>query len=216
MFDRPTTPGVLPRPPGSVTCGPVDRRTESLLQNFGIARVVASAADLRLFERIRRTLYTPVISDSLDAVGHRDQAMSSRIRPLREDFTLVGRARTVTWMDVYAPDPNPYEKEIEFMDSLKSGDIVVTNTDAPLRNAPWGGAHEHSSQVQRRPRRRHRQLREGCQEDLRAGIPGLRDSRRPPGLFWEGTRSGMTSPSNLAVSTWRRATSSWAITTVSW
>jgi 4-hydroxy-4-methyl-2-oxoglutarate aldolase len=99
---------------------------------------VANAADLRLFERIRRTLYTPVISDSLDAVGHRDQAMSSRIRPLREDFTLVGRARTVTWMDVYAPDPNPYEKEIEFMDSLKSGDIVVTNTDAPLRNAPWG------------------------------------------------------------------------------
>lgn len=91
-----------------------------------------------MFDRIEVDLYTPVISDSLDSLGYRNCAMSYRIRPLREDFVFAGRARTVSWMDVFAPDPNPYQVEIEFMDKLKPGDVVVTNTDAPLRNAPWG------------------------------------------------------------------------------
>jgi 4-hydroxy-4-methyl-2-oxoglutarate aldolase len=97
-----------------------------------------SGTDPADFDRIRDSLYVPVISDSLDSIGYRDQAMAPRIRPLRDDLKIVGRARTVTWMDVYAPDPNPYEVEIEFMDDLKEGDVVVTNTDFALRNAPWG------------------------------------------------------------------------------
>ncbi|MDA4112242.1 MAG: RraA family protein, partial [Thaumarchaeota archaeon] len=31
-----------------------------------------------------------------------------------------------------------YKVEIEFMDNLRPGDVAVTNTDATLRNAPWG------------------------------------------------------------------------------
>jgi 4-hydroxy-4-methyl-2-oxoglutarate aldolase len=90
------------------------------------------------FERIERELYVPVISDSLDSLGYRTFAMSHRLRPLREDFVFAGRARTVSWMDVYAPDPNPYAVEIEFMDKLQKGDVAVTSTDPALRNAPWG------------------------------------------------------------------------------
>jgi 4-hydroxy-4-methyl-2-oxoglutarate aldolase len=90
------------------------------------------------FDRIERELYVPVISDSLDSLGYRTSAMSHRIRPLREDYVFAGRARTVSWMDVFAPDPNPYAVEIEFMDKLRKGDVVVTSTDAALRNAPWG------------------------------------------------------------------------------
>jgi 4-hydroxy-4-methyl-2-oxoglutarate aldolase len=92
----------------------------------------------KMFDRVKESLYVPVVSDSLDANGYRHQTMSPRIRPLRDDFKVVGRARTVTWVDVYAPDPNPYEVEIEFMDGLGPGDVVVTNTDHALRNAPWG------------------------------------------------------------------------------
>lgn len=99
---------------------------------------MSSAEEIELFNKIRETLYVPVISDSLDTVGYRHQAMSPRIRPLRDDFKIVGRARTVTWMDVYGQEPNPYEVEIEFMDDLRPGDVVVTNTDYALRNAPWG------------------------------------------------------------------------------
>lgn len=96
------------------------------------------STDSETFEKIKTSLYVPVISDSLDSIGYRRQAMAPRIRPLRDDFKLVGRARTVTWLDVYSPDPNPYEVEIAFMDDLKPGDIAVTNTDFSLRNAPWG------------------------------------------------------------------------------
>jgi len=94
--------------------------------------------DIDLFMRIKEPLYVPVICDALDSLGYRDQAMAARIRPLREDFMFAGRARPVLWIDVYSPDPNPYGVEIEFMDSLRPGDIVVTNTDSRLRNAPWG------------------------------------------------------------------------------
>ncbi|MDA4131230.1 MAG: RraA family protein [Thaumarchaeota archaeon] len=90
------------------------------------------------FEKIEKDLYVPVISDSLDSLGYRTFAMSHRIRPLREDFVFAGRARTFSWMDVFVPDPNPYTIEIEFMDKLRRGDVVVTNTDPTLRNAPWG------------------------------------------------------------------------------
>lgn len=98
----------------------------------------STSDDIDLFKRIETGLYTPVISDSMDSLGCRNNAMSHRIRPLREDFVFAGRARTVNWMDVFVPDPNPYKVEIEFMDKLQIGDVVVTNTDAALRNAPWG------------------------------------------------------------------------------
>jgi regulator of RNase E activity RraA len=94
--------------------------------------------DTKLFERIEEELYVPVISDSLDSLGYRNCAMAPRLRPLREDFVVAGRARTALWMYVFAPDPKPYTVEIEFMDKLKPGDVVVTNSDPPLKNAPWG------------------------------------------------------------------------------
>jgi len=99
---------------------------------------MSATNELELFERIERHLYVPVISDSLDSLGHRNCAMSARVRPLRDNFVVAGRARTALWMYVFAPDPNPYQVEIEFMDKLRPGDVVVTNSDLPLRNAPWG------------------------------------------------------------------------------
>lgn len=97
-----------------------------------------STNDLHLFKQIERYLYVPVISDSLDALGCRDHTMHPRIRPLKEDFVFAGRARTVQWMYMYGKDPNPYEVEIKFMDSLKPGDVVIPNSDPSLTNAPWG------------------------------------------------------------------------------
>lgn len=91
-----------------------------------------------MFKQIERSLYVPVISDSLDALGVRDHAMHPRVRPLRPDFAFAGRARTVQWMYMYGKDPSPYEIEIKFMDSLKPGDIAIPNSDPKLTNAPWG------------------------------------------------------------------------------
>ncbi|MCB2052876.1 MAG: RraA family protein [Geminicoccaceae bacterium] len=86
-------------------------------------------------------LYTSVISDTLDATGHRRQAMRSFVRPLDEDAVLYGRARTGLYMDTYdvASGANPYEVEIALVDDLEEDDIAVLGCRGPTeRIAPWG------------------------------------------------------------------------------
>src|SRR3954452_683809 len=69
--------------------------------------------DPQFFDELRTRLYTSVLSDVLDDVGVRDQAMPSRIRPLDDQLVLVGLARTGLFRDVYhvAEHENPYELE---------------------------------------------------------------------------------------------------------
>jgi 4-hydroxy-4-methyl-2-oxoglutarate aldolase len=85
-------------------------------------------------------LFCSVISDCLDQVGVREQALPPRIRPLDESLVMVGRARTALYMDVYAvtPGENPYALEIALIDSLKPGEIPVFACGASSRIAPWG------------------------------------------------------------------------------
>lgn len=88
---------------------------------------------------IREKLYTPVVSDTLDDLGLRHQAMRHDIRPLHPDFVVVGRARTLLWMATYEPvKPNPYVNEIKAIDSLRPGDVAVHSTDHSWTVAPWG------------------------------------------------------------------------------
>jgi 4-hydroxy-4-methyl-2-oxoglutarate aldolase len=92
------------------------------------------------FGWIRQNLYTAVVSDVLDGLGYRHQVMHQRLRPLdSEKCIVVGRARTFRWMETdYVVEEDPYGLEIEAMDSLKSGDVVVHSTDSSGTNAPWG------------------------------------------------------------------------------
>src|SRR5690349_19581446 len=76
---------------------------------------------------IARRLYTAVLSDVLDELGYRRQAFPPSIRPLDDALTLVGFARTGFYREVCQtlPDENPYELEIELIDSLRPRDVVV-------------------------------------------------------------------------------------------
>ena len=88
---------------------------------------------------IREKLYTPVLSDTLDGLGYRRQAMRHDIRPLHPDFVVVGRVRTLLWMATYEPvKPNPYVNEIRAIDSLRPGEVTVHSTDHSWTVAPWG------------------------------------------------------------------------------
>jgi 4-hydroxy-4-methyl-2-oxoglutarate aldolase len=80
------------------------------------------------------------VCDVLDAMGLRDQAMHQRLRPLDpEHCRFAGRARTFRWMEMdYIVPEDPYGLEIEAMDSLNGGDVVVHSTDHGGTNAPWG------------------------------------------------------------------------------
>jgi 4-hydroxy-4-methyl-2-oxoglutarate aldolase len=91
-------------------------------------------------KQLRERLFSAVLSDCLDAAGHRHQAMHARIRPLDEALVLCGRARTALYMDVYdAPvGENPYELEIRLIDELKADEVPVFACGASGRIAPWG------------------------------------------------------------------------------
>lgn len=98
----------------------------------------ASATDLALFEQVENTLYTAVISDSLDQLGIRNQAMRENLRPLFPDCRFAGWARTISYVDVYHMPDDPYGMEIEAVDSILPGEVVVIGTAGSTQNAPWG------------------------------------------------------------------------------
>jgi regulator of RNase E activity RraA len=108
--------------------------------NGTLVRQPATAADLELFADIETNLYTAVVSDSLDELGYRDQAMRENLRPVYPCAPFAGWARTITCTDVYHDPANPYDLEIESVDSILSGEVVVISTGAETsrRNAPWG------------------------------------------------------------------------------
>jgi regulator of RNase E activity RraA len=85
-------------------------------------------------------LYSAVLSDALDAVGARDQAMAPGVRPLDEQLKMCGRARTGIYMETAHVEPgsNPYELEIAIVDDLKPGDVAVFACGGSSRIAPWG------------------------------------------------------------------------------
>jgi len=89
---------------------------------------------------IKGHLYVPVVCDILDQLGFRNQAMHRRLRPLDPNCCVfAGRARTFRWMETdYVVEEDPYGLEIEAMDSLGPGSVVVHSTDAGGTNAPWG------------------------------------------------------------------------------
>lgn len=89
---------------------------------------------------LREKLFTSVLSDCLDQIGHRKQALPPRIRPLDDNSILVGRARTAAFMEVFhVPEgSNPYELEIALVDSLKADEIPVFACTNPERIGPWG------------------------------------------------------------------------------
>jgi regulator of RNase E activity RraA len=96
--------------------------------------------DSDFFSELRSKLYTAVLSDVLDEVGLRNQAMRPGIRPLDDSLVLAGFARTGLFRDVYhvAPGHNPYELEIRIIDDLKPNEVVVFGCGASGRIAPWG------------------------------------------------------------------------------
>jgi 4-hydroxy-4-methyl-2-oxoglutarate aldolase len=89
---------------------------------------------------IADNLFTAVVSDVLDELGYRDQAFPAWIRPLDDERTLVGFARTGVYREVYQtlPDENPYELEIALVDDLKPYDVAVFGCGGSKRIAPWG------------------------------------------------------------------------------
>ncbi|MEO8667164.1 MAG: RraA family protein [Bauldia sp.] len=107
--------------------------------------------DKKLVELAIETLYSGVISDVLDGLGHWHHAMAPNIRPLDETLTMFGKARTGLYTRVYHVDPkiNPYELEIALIDSLMPGEIPVLACPPGNAVAPWGELLSTASQARK-------------------------------------------------------------------
>ncbi|HXT82192.1 MAG TPA: RraA family protein [Acetobacteraceae bacterium] len=92
-------------------------------------------------DALRGLLYTPVVSDVLDSMGLPHQALRPFVRPLDESLVLLGRARTGRYVPVVAGSAgeNPYELEMDLIDSLRPDEVPVLACGGPTDViAPWG------------------------------------------------------------------------------
>ena len=99
--------------------------------------MVSYDSDAELFEVIRRHLYTPVLGDSLDALGRLHQFLPPELKSIGPDMTLVGRCMPVLVADVFGPQLRPFGRLTEALDQLQPGDIYLART-SQTPCAAWG------------------------------------------------------------------------------
>ncbi len=90
------------------------------------------------YDLIEQKMYTAVMADIMDGLGYRRQIMRHDLRPLYPEARLVGRAATMVTTDVYHIPDEPYKLELELLDDLKPGEIVVCASGGSTRAALWG------------------------------------------------------------------------------
>jgi 4-hydroxy-4-methyl-2-oxoglutarate aldolase len=80
-----------------------------------------------------------MISDSLDVVGVRNNAMDIRVSALRPGMRAVGLAATVQFVpDSQYDQKDPYGAGIDFLDTLQPGELAVISTGGDCLSAFWG------------------------------------------------------------------------------
>lgn len=93
--------------------------------------------DAEKFALIREQLYTPVVGDSLDALGHFHQFLPPQIHGITRQARLVGRAMPVLIADVFGPQSEPFGRLTEALDQLQPDEIYVArNGERPTSG--WG------------------------------------------------------------------------------
>ena len=99
-----------------------------------------------LFSLARQELFTAVVGDIMDKLGFVHQFLPPRIRPLRNDMVVIGRAMTVLEADVFEESASshnnpvmskPFGLMLEALDDLKKNEVYVC-TGASPRYALWG------------------------------------------------------------------------------
>ena len=100
--------------------------------------MVNFASEKEMFDTMRDKLNAAVISDIVDSLGAREQAMRADIRPVYQGAIVVGRAYTVITADIFKIIDDPYGGEIEAVDSLKPNDVMVVCTHRSTRTCFWG------------------------------------------------------------------------------
>jgi 4-hydroxy-4-methyl-2-oxoglutarate aldolase len=109
--------------------------------------MASTHTDEELFAILKRELFTAVVGDVLDVMGHRRQFLPAGIAPLVPKTKIAGRAMPALEADIYSDGTpasggplahKPFGLMLEALDDLKPGEIYIA-TGASLRYALWGG-----------------------------------------------------------------------------
>jgi len=96
--------------------------------------------DEELLPLIKRELFSAIIGDVLDKMGYLHCFLPPRVRALREDMILAGRAMPVLEVDL-GPDAEaerkPFGLMLEALDDLKTHEVYVA-AGASATYALWG------------------------------------------------------------------------------
>jgi regulator of RNase E activity RraA len=83
-------------------------------------------------------LSSAVLADVLDGLGHCTSALPSELRPLRAEWKVLGRAATLSAVPVAVEPAWPYAVELDCIDALRPGDVLVATTHGDRGSALWG------------------------------------------------------------------------------
>ena len=100
-------------------------------------RDLQSLTQTERFSVLCDELYTPVIGDVLDSLGHLHQFLPPDIRGLRPEMRLAGRAMPVVIADVNGPQAQPFGRLTEALDQLQPGEVYIAQNGA-VPTAAWG------------------------------------------------------------------------------
>jgi len=104
------------------------------------------ADDAEMFDAMKRELFTAVVGDILDTMGLLHQFLPPRLRPVRDEMVVLGRAMPVLEADhfgrsVAGQNPltaKPFGLMFRALDDLKQHEVYICTGSSP-RYALWGG-----------------------------------------------------------------------------
>ncbi|HEU0119745.1 MAG TPA: RraA family protein [Bryobacteraceae bacterium] len=116
------------------------RRSRSYCGKLSTMATYKNLPDAELLPLIKRELFSAIIGDILDKMGYLHCFLPPRIRPLREDMVVAGRAMPVLEVDLpadAAPDRKPFGMMLEALDDLRPHEVYFAAGSSP-RYALWG------------------------------------------------------------------------------
>ncbi len=85
-----------------------------------------------------KLLYSAVVCDVLDSLGYPNQALPPDLRPLTPAWRLIGRAFTARAAVVNEIPAEPYKLEIEAVERMGAGDILIAECGNDRTCGFWG------------------------------------------------------------------------------
>ena len=91
------------------------------------------------YEDKLKLCFSAVLQDVMDGMGFRTQCMDPSIKALDPSMKTWGEAITIYVESVTEVPKQPFQKEMELIDSANEGHLLVAQCNAPILSAFWGG-----------------------------------------------------------------------------